>query len=305
MINVSENYILKKLFNKYICLIYMDDFKLKNLKNLIEDKNYKSLWFSLENGNLKKVKKSKINSELNLINVKTNIIDTKTPVKIKVEFYNQIGGVLKKDLKKCKNLNYTNDDLVSSNYKLSFSKINNFCKLINNNLLKKSEYNINKIKSMNFVPISEFSLKGGNIYNIFEGGSEERDDILTSVNNGVQPGKSKLSGAGSGVFATRDFKVNDVIEIVPVLAIPIRHTTENILKDYVFMFDGENYGMALGYGSMYNHQNSPNVVYSYSKDKKFMKYTASKDIKKGDELFVSYGLGWWLHRNITPVDIMQ
>ena len=69
------------------------------------------------------------------------------------------------------------------------------------------------------------------------------------------------------------------------------------------MYDGSNYGLVLGYGMVYNHQNNHNITYKYTDDKKFMVYKASKNIKSGNELFVNYGPNWWMKRNLTPIDI--
>lgn len=284
----------------------MENIRLNNLKNRLKEKKYDSIWFSLDKGIMKKFN-SKRNYR-NLVNVTTDInSNSSTPVSIKLNFYNQNGGNLELQTNKTKVINYSIDEIKKSNYKLNFSKINNLCLLTNSNLLKKNSYNSQNINTMNTYPIADFNLKGGFIYHVFEGGSEEsnKNTEVVSVNNGTYPGKSKLTEAGSGVFSNKNFKEGDILEVVPVLAIPIKDTKENILKDYVFMYDAENYGMALGYGSMYNHQNDPNVSYSYSDDKKFMQYSAIKDINSGDELFISYGLGWWVHRNITPKDIKQ
>lgn len=125
---------------------------------------------------------------------------------------------------------------------------------------------------------------------------------VTAVNNGVEPGKSNLEQAGTGVFSKKDFKKGDILEVVPVLSVPQKDVTNNILKDYVFQYDDNNYGMVLGYGAVYNHQDIPNVSYEYSNNKDFMIYKALNDIKEGEELFVSYGFGWWAHRNLTPVN---
>ena len=267
----------------------MDD-RLNILDTLINKKKYDSLWFSLDGGFLEKSTKKR----KNLINIKTKI-DTlsESPVNICVDFYNQQGGELNKILDKCKILNYSVDEIKKSNYKLEFSKIDKFCRLANNNLLKSKNYNITSIDSNKLVPISNFSQSGG----------FTDEENLTPLNNGVLPGKSNLDGAGTGVFATKDFNIGDIVEITPILPIPIKDTADNILNDYVFMYDGSNHGMALGYGGVYNHQNKPNIDYSYTNDKKCMIYKTNKNIKKGDELFVSYGLGWWLYRKLTPVDI--
>lgn len=289
--------------------------KLNQLDISLRNKNYNSLWFTLENENLKKTNKNnttflsrkKSNLKSKLVNIKTEIDSSSTnPVSIYVDFYEQNGGEIVKNEKKCKRLKYSQEEISNSGYKLNFSKIDNFCRLINKNLLEKNSYNISKIIKSDIIPISNFNLNGGFIYHVFEGGSDEKENSeITSINNGVYPGSSKLKDAGTGVFSNVNFNLGDLVERVPVLPIPIKDVSENILKDYVFMYDGENYGMALGYGAVYNHQNDPNISYNYTKDKKFMEYRAIKEVNKGDELFVSYGLGWWIHRNITPVDIEQ
>ena len=287
--------------------IYMENLinKLNKLELSIKKKNYESIWFSLDGGSLNRIKKPKTDN--NIIIIKA-IIDQKSdnPVNIYVNFYEQKGGKLKIISHKCKNINYSVDEIKKSNYKLDFGKIDKFCRLVDNNLLNSDSYNITSINSNNLVPISNFNQSGGNIINILNSVVEKEPEIkFTAVNNGILPGKSKLEGAGSGVFATKDFLVGDIVEVAPILPIPIKDTADNILKDYVFMYDGSYYGMALAYGGMYNHQNDPNLNYTYTDDKKFMIYKANKNIKTGDELFVSYGLGWWLHRKLSPVDIEQ
>ena len=147
--------------------------------------------------------------------------------------------------------------------------------------------------------INYFNKKIG-INNFYQIGGESK---IKAENNGITVGRSNLENSGSGVFATKDFNKDDVLEVVPVLKIPIESVSNNILKDYVFMYDDNNYGVALGYGSIYNHQDDPNVIYSYSDDKEFMIYKTLKDIKSGDELFVSYGIGWWNHRNLKPIKL--
>lgn len=142
-------------------------------------------------------------------------------------------------------------------------------------------------RSKNIMSISEFQL----------GGSQNSYD--SALNNGVYPSKSKIEEAGNGVFANKDFSKEEVLEVSPILAIPMNDVHGNILKDYVFNYGDGLYGVALGYGAVYNHQDIPNVSYSYSDNKKFMVYKANRDIKKGEELFVSYGQNWWMSRDIN------
>lgn len=46
--------------------------------------------------------------------------------------------------------------------------------------------------------------------------------------------------------------------------------------------------VSLGYGSMYNHADSPNLRYELTDDGKAMSYTALRNIDKGEQLTISY-----------------
>ena len=89
-------------------------------------------------------------------------------------------------------------------------------------------YSKKDCKDINF-SISNINQNGGNL-------------DVTAVNNGVVPGKSNLEQAGTGVFSKKEFKKGDILEVVPVLSVPIKDVTNNILKDYVFQYDDNNYG---------------------------------------------------------------
>ena len=47
--------------------------------------------------------------------------------------------------------------------------------------------------------------------------------------------------------------------------------------------------MVLGYGAVYNHDDNNSVYYYSDKDKNIMVYKTLRAIKKGEEIFVSYG----------------
>lgn len=99
-----------------------------------------------------------------------------------------------------------------------------------------------------------------------------------------------------GVFATKDYKKGDIIEICPTIS---EETSkfQGIIKDYIFKYDDKYSLVAFGFCSMYNHSDDYNVLWTVlSKDQ--IKFYASKDIKKGEEILTSYGDGYWKTRNI-------
>ena len=120
---------------------------------------------------------------------------------------------------------------------------------------------------------------------------------------------------GRGVFATRDIKKGSIVEVVPILKIGT-YSKGNILKDYVWssyvwVEDDEYYGnwraekafsiIALGYGSLYNHNKNPNITFDRWHNKNFWEFKAVRDIKKGKQLFVSYGDKWFKSRGIKEL----
>ena len=98
-----------------------------------------------------------------------------------------------------------------------------------------------------------------------------------------------------GAFASKDYNQGDIIEICPCIS-DESSKFEGILKDYVFQYD-ETYALvALGTCSIYNHSDNYNALWTIlSKDK--MQFYATKDIKKGEEIFTSYGSPYWNSRN--------
>ena len=96
---------------------------------------------------------------------------------------------------------------------------------------------------------------------------------------------------GRGVFATDNIKKGEVIEVAPTIILTFQDfvdTKWNLLFEYYFWLDKEVV-LALGYASLYNHSlNNHNAKYKMNVDKRSIKFTAIKDIKKGEEIFFNY-----------------
>jgi len=105
----------------------------------------------------------------------------------------------------------------------------------------------------------------------------------------IRVGKSDV--AGRGVFANKDFKIGDIIEVCPLVE-DKRKNISGKLVDY--LFDSKTKGNSLlpfGNCAIVNHSSKPNAVWRIDNDKMVM--LCLKDIKKGDEIFHSYGEGYW------------
>jgi SET domain-containing protein len=97
-----------------------------------------------------------------------------------------------------------------------------------------------------------------------------------------------------GVFADENIKVNAVIEKCPIV---IFNTDEkSLLGDYTFTHKENGQLLALGYGSLYNHSSQPNASYSLDSENDLFVFYASRSIKKGEEIYISYGESWFESR---------
>ena len=107
---------------------------------------------------------------------------------------------------------------------------------------------------------------------------------------------------GRGLFALCDIPVDTVVEKSPLISFD---TFPHSLRDYIFSRQhsrGTQHCLCLGLGSLFNHSDDYNVDTKYIKnDKKFdncdnpgvMLFTTKKPVAAGEQLFISYGAGWF------------
>lgn len=108
--------------------------------------------------------------------------------------------------------------------------------------------------------------------------------------------QSLISGGGRGVFAEKDFKKGEVIEVCPLITDYKKNFANSKIKDYTFKskFKPDQEVIVFGMCSMYNHSDNYNV--GHNQDPENMIYIAARDIKKGEELYVNYGKNYWNSR---------
>lgn len=96
---------------------------------------------------------------------------------------------------------------------------------------------------------------------------------------------------GRGVFTTKAIKKGTVVEESPVIQFDEREDTErvqsSILRLYVFGYS-KSTAIALGTGSLYNHSKKPNLKYQDDTSKGVIRFTAKRNIKRGEELSINY-----------------
>ncbi len=97
---------------------------------------------------------------------------------------------------------------------------------------------------------------------------------------------------GRGLFATQNIKANTKVHE----AYFIKAKDEDInlcpeVAKYVFGYSKKYSVICLGLGSLFNHSDEPSVEAFFSKNEngEIMEFWSNRDIKKGEELFISYG----------------
>ena len=98
---------------------------------------------------------------------------------------------------------------------------------------------------------------------------------------------------GRGVFAARPLKKGEPIELCPVLVLS-NEDTELIIRSklyhYYFVWgdDSSRSGLALGFGSLYNHSYQANASYQVDYEAETLEIFAYRDIEAGEEIFINY-----------------
>jgi SET domain-containing protein len=99
---------------------------------------------------------------------------------------------------------------------------------------------------------------------------------------------------GFGVFADKDIRSGEKLE---ECAFVFSNTEDEVIIDYIFEA-GKKFALLFGYGSLYNHSDDPNAEYSFNMKGRVATFKAARAIKKGEEIFVSYGDEWFTTRDV-------
>ena len=99
---------------------------------------------------------------------------------------------------------------------------------------------------------------------------------------------SFIDGAGFGVFAGKNYKKGDTVEISPFVEI----VNNDSIQPYTFAshLDPNKKLIMLGIASMYNHsEEKENVKFKLTDGERLMLFYATKDINKDEEIYLKYG----------------
>lgn len=104
-----------------------------------------------------------------------------------------------------------------------------------------------------------------------------------------------VEGMGRGIIAERDIKRGEIITNCELLVLSPEDTVkvnETDLKWYTFTFNAETRQdcLVMGDGEIFNHDDDANTLYGLIdwNGRKLMRFQASRDIKKGEQLFIDY-----------------
>jgi uncharacterized protein len=98
---------------------------------------------------------------------------------------------------------------------------------------------------------------------------------------------------GRGVFASRDIKKGELIEVSPVIISPKsewEYLEKTVMSNYCFYWgeNSEDTAIVLGYGSLFNHSYYPNAIYIDDRENLFFYFFAITDIETGEEITINY-----------------
>ncbi len=121
--------------------------------------------------------------------------------------------------------------------------------------------------------------------------SDKKNLFVTKPTTNIYVGISPIHGRG--VFAQQFIKAGAVVEECPVIKMKLQEMTVRkhmLLNYYAFMIDEQHEytGIALGYGSLYNHADNNNAMYYYNKEKELMIFEALQSIEPHQEITINY-----------------
>jgi SET domain-containing protein len=120
-----------------------------------------------------------------------------------------------------------------------------------------------------------------------------------SVKVWAKVGIGYTSSVERGVFAVDYIKKGECFEVAPIIVVPAEEVKGTTIMDYAFKLNNDQYAIAFGSASLYNHQNQPMAEWKIDEEKKTISFYAIRDIKPSEEIFVSYGKAYWNTREIS------
>lgn len=99
-----------------------------------------------------------------------------------------------------------------------------------------------------------------------------------------------------GVFCLHDLRAGDIVEVAPVIVLASSEgqwLSQSRLYNYYFQWgrNGDEFAIALGLGSLYNHSSPPNTDFTPDIERRVIVFSAIHEIPAGEELTIDYHAG--------------
>jgi hypothetical protein len=123
---------------------------------------------------------------------------------------------------------------------------------------------------------------------------------------------------GRGVFALRAFEPDELVEQCAVVLLPtpfsdLPEELRTLVFNWGFLTKGPGmHALALGHGSLYNHDNPSNLRYTADAAAQLLSFVSARRIEAGEELTINYnahggGSTWndnaWFERmKVQPIE---
>ena len=127
---------------------------------------------------------------------------------------------------------------------------------------------------------------------------------------------SVVPGFGRGIYAGKNYKGDETVEVAPSLLVKNSFAMKNQLQYFVYATDDEAYdAIVFGEGMMYNSLDTENLVHQWADELQgfdslyeepftnytSFQYTTEHTVRLGEELFVNYGAEWFEQRSQQPI----
>lgn len=94
---------------------------------------------------------------------------------------------------------------------------------------------------------------------------------------------------GRGVFASRDLNSGEIVEVAPVVLLDLKtQPFPAAIRRLAFNWSKTHVVLALGFGSLYNHSDQPNLVFKRDIETLTITFSTLREIQPGEQLTISY-----------------
>ncbi len=103
-----------------------------------------------------------------------------------------------------------------------------------------------------------------------------------------------FKGLGRGLVATKNIKKGTIVHVAEVIHLNRKDSkivARTFLDSYVYCLGNGTVGLALGLGSLFNHNEQNNVEFTVKTKagRKVISYKAISNIPAGSQVFLNYG----------------